>query len=85
MPKNVTVIASLPKTELSLRGAKTALQLEIKIAGSKQGMLSIGRGSVEWWPDFNSVNAHHKSWAKFIEMLETMPQRRSRKKIARKA
>jgi len=83
MPKKVTVIASLPKTELSLRGAKTALQLEIKISGSKQGMLSVGRGSVEWWPDFNRVNAHRLSWTRFIALLETMPQRRGRKTLAK--
>jgi hypothetical protein len=60
MRKNVKVFASLPKTELSVRGAKTALQLEIRIEGSKQCMLTIGRAFVEWWPDFNSSNAHRK-------------------------
>jgi hypothetical protein len=83
MSKKVTVFATLPKTEISMRGAKTALQLEIKFAGSKQGTLNIGRGSVEWWPDSNKVNAHRKSWSRFIDLLETMPRKRSRKQIAR--
>jgi hypothetical protein len=85
MPKNVTVIAHLPATiEISHRASSKALRIDVKIAGSKKGTLSIGRGSVEWWPEFNSVNAHRASWQNFIEILEGMPRRRSRKTIARK-
>ena len=82
MPKNVTVTATIPaKIPISSRATSQDLSIDVKIAGSKKGTLNIGRGSVEWWPEYNSVNAHRLPWSKFIDLLEGMPSRRSRKSL----
>jgi len=38
---------------------------------AKIGTLVFSKGSVEWWPKGNKVNAHKYSWAKFAKVLET--------------
>ena len=82
MEKKVTVVAHLPKTvQIATRAAANALRIDVRIHGSKAGSLSIGSGSVAWWPDYKSVKAHRVSWPKFIEMLEKVPQRRAAKKL----
>jgi hypothetical protein len=86
MPKNVTVTATVPaKIPISKRASSQGLKVSVKIAGSKEGTLNVGHGSVEWWPDHNSVHAHSLPWAKFIELLERMPERRSRKTLKKSA
>jgi hypothetical protein len=81
MEKN-KVVAYLPKTvPIATRAAANALRIDVRIHGSKAGSLSIGSGSVAWWPDYKSVKAHRISWPKFIEMMEKMPQRRAAKKL----
>jgi hypothetical protein len=86
MPKNVTVIARIPaKIPISSRASSQALRVDVNIAGSKKGTLNIGRRTVEWWPEYRWVNAHRLSWQRFIELLEQMPQRRSRRRIAKKS
>jgi hypothetical protein len=64
-------------------GSREGLRIDVKTAGSKEGTLNVGRGSVEWWPEYKSVNAHRATWRKFIEILERMPKRRSRRRIAK--
>jgi hypothetical protein len=82
MPKKVTVTARIPaKIPISSRASSQALKIDVKISGSKKGTLSIGRGSVEWWPEYNSVNAHRLPWSKFIDLLTGMPQKRSRRRL----
>jgi len=82
MPKKVTVTASMPaKVPISRRASSQDLSIDVKIAGFKEGTLNIGRGSVEWWPEYNSVNAHRLPWQKFIDLLEGVPQRRSRRNL----
>ncbi|WP_186103829.1 hypothetical protein [Burkholderia gladioli] len=34
------------------------------------GQLIFSKGSVEWWPKGNSVNAHKYTWAQFAKALE---------------
>jgi hypothetical protein len=52
----------------------------VKLEGYKEGSLQIAQGSVEWWPDYHSVNAYRANWSQFIALLETMPRRRSTRK-----
>lgn len=34
------------------------------------GKLKFSKGTVEWWPKGNSVNAHSFTWAQFAQALE---------------
>jgi len=80
MTKKSKIIAHLPSSvELSERTTKNALRIDVKLAGSKEGSLHIAKGTVEWWPAYNDVNAHRLPWSDFIALLETMPRRRSRR------
>ncbi|WP_157636286.1 hypothetical protein [Burkholderia ubonensis] len=38
--------------------------------GRKIGALKFSKGSVEWWPKGNSVNAHKYSWEQLAAVLE---------------
>ncbi|MGC5804065.1 hypothetical protein SNK19_21240 [Ralstonia pseudosolanacearum] len=38
--------------------------------GAKLGELRFSKGSVEWWPKGNSVNAHKFKWKDFAAILE---------------
>ncbi len=38
---------------------------------TKIGQLVFSKGSVEWWPKGNKVNAHTYTWAQFAKALET--------------
>jgi len=38
---------------------------------TKIGQLNFSKGSVEWWPKGNKVNAHTYTWAQFAKALET--------------
>ncbi|USE78849.1 hypothetical protein NDR89_19625 [Cupriavidus gilardii] len=49
------------------------------------GKLKISRGTLEWWPRGNKVNAHPIKWAQFAQLMEEqVPRKRVKKKIARK-
>lgn len=37
---------------------------------AKLGTLVFSKGSVEWWPSGNSVNAHKYTWMQFAKALE---------------
>jgi hypothetical protein len=65
------VIASLPNSvELTKRNSKNSMTLEIRTGEVLLGTLFMGRGSVEWWPSGNSVNALKKSWKAFATILD---------------
>ena len=38
--------------------------------GRKIGALKFSKGSVEWWPKGNSVNAHKYTWQQLAAVLE---------------
>ncbi|WP_157977928.1 hypothetical protein [Paraburkholderia kururiensis] len=38
---------------------------------TKIGQLNFSKGSVEWWPKGNKVNAHTYTWAQFAKALES--------------
>ncbi|WP_157377934.1 hypothetical protein [Burkholderia ubonensis] len=38
--------------------------------GRKIGALKFSKGSVEWWPKGNSVNAHKYTWEQLAAVLE---------------
>src|SRR5450759_1576711 len=42
---------------------------------TKIGTLVVGRGTVEWWPESNRVNAHRANWYNFAEMMTTLPKK----------
>lgn len=84
MAKKVEVTAQLPRTfDVSIRGASTALRIDVKIDGEKRGSLNIGSGSVAWWPSYSSVNGHRMTWEQLIEMMESRPTYRIAKKLGR--
>ena len=81
MAKKFKVVAHLPSSvELTKRTTKNALKVDVKIGDSKEGTLCISQGTVEWWPDHNKVNAHRANWEKFVEVLESLPRKRSKRK-----
>jgi len=81
MAKNFTVVAHLPASiEITKRTSKHALKIEVKMGELKEGTLVIARGSVEWWPDRNKVNAHRLNWEQFAEHMESLPRKRSTRK-----
>ena len=82
--KKVAVTAHFPQTvDVSIRGASTVLQIDVRIDGKKQGALYIGSGSVAWLPGYRSVNGHRLSWAQFIEMMEKQRTYPITKKLGR--
>jgi len=69
--RKTTVTAHIPSTvELTKLKSKNALQIEIRRGDELLGTLSMGRGSVEWWPRGNKVNILRKRWRVFAEMLD---------------
>ena len=81
MAKRFKVVAHLPTSvELTKRTTKNDLRVEVDVPDSTGGTLVIGQGSVEWWPDHISVNAHRGDWNKFIEIVTKLPRKRSARK-----
>ncbi|HWP83828.1 MAG TPA: hypothetical protein VNN17_01440 [Terriglobia bacterium] len=69
--KRTSVVAQIPSTvELTKLKSKNALQIEIRRGEELLGTLSMGRGSVEWWPRGNKVNFLRKRWRAFADMLD---------------
>lgn len=56
--------------ELTKRNSDNSLQLVVSRGDEFLGTLSMGRGSVEWWPKGNKVNSVKKSWRDFVGILE---------------
>ena len=69
--KTTTVTAQIPSTvDLTKLKSKNALQIEIRRGEDLLGTLSMGRGSVEWWPRGNKINILRKRWRAFADMLD---------------
>ncbi len=69
--KRTTVTAQIPSTvELTKLKSKNALQIEIRRGEDLLGTLSMGKGSVEWWPRGNKINILRKRWRAFADMLD---------------
>jgi len=69
--KTTTVTAQIPSTvDLTKLKSKNALQIEIRRGDELLGTLSMGRGSVEWWPRGNKINILRKRWRAFADMLD---------------
>jgi hypothetical protein len=69
--RKTTVTAHIPSTvELTKLKSKNALQIEIRRGDELLGTLSMGKGSVEWWPRGNKVNILRKRWRAFADMLD---------------
>jgi hypothetical protein len=73
------ITAHLPTAvTLSKRGTQNSIKVDVKLYNVKKGSLYIGQGGIEWWPDYNKVNAHRASWRILINLLEdNIPRRRS--------
>lgn len=79
--RNFTVVAHLPAAvDITKRTSQNSLTIEIKDGSTKIGTLVVGRGTVEWWPESNRVNAHRANWYNFAEMMTTLPKKRSTRK-----
>jgi hypothetical protein len=69
--KETKVIVSFPGSmELTKRKSDNSLALEVRRGDYLLGTLSLGRGSVEWWPRGNRKNSVKKSWRSFADILE---------------
>jgi hypothetical protein len=65
------VIVDVPHTvELTKRKSKNSMSIEIRRGNALLGTIIMGRGSVQWWPRGNSVNALKKTWEAFAAMLD---------------
>ena len=70
-PKATTVTAQIPSTvELTKLKSGNALRIEVRRGEELLGTLSMGRGSVEWWPRGNKINILRKRWRAFADMLD---------------
>ncbi len=69
--RNLThVIANLPTSvELTKLNSRNSMTIQIRTGDTLLGTIVMGRGSVQWWPSGNSVNALRRSWASFARML----------------
>lgn len=64
------VVAHLPHTvELTKLKSENSMTIEIRSGDTLLGTLIMGRGSVQWWPSGNRVNAARKSWKQFADLL----------------
>jgi hypothetical protein len=64
------VVAHLPNTvELTKLKSENSMTIEIRSGEALLGTLIMGRGSVQWWPSGNRVNAARKTWKQFAELL----------------
>ena len=64
------VVAHLPNTvELTKLKSENSMMVEIRSGETLRGTLIMGRGSVQWWPSGNRVNAARKTWKQFADML----------------
>jgi len=69
--KDTTVTAFRPKSiDLTKLNAENSLNIEIRRGDEFLGTLSMGKGSVEWWPKGNKTERLHKRWRLFAKMLE---------------
>ena len=86
MAKKVAVTVNLPRrVDVSIRGASTAMRVDVRIDGEKMGSLNIGSGSIAWWPKYTSDYAHRLTWRKFIEEMEKMPTYKIAKKLGKRS
>ena len=77
--KNFAVVAHLPAAvEITKRTSQNSLTIEIKDGSKKIGTLVVGRGTVEWWPESNKINAHRGNWYQFAEVWPPSPKRDQR-------
>lgn len=74
MAKNrrVTTVTAFLPVSMDLAKLKAGNSLVIQVQRGKDllGTLSMGRGSVEWWPKGNKRNRFRKSWRRFAAILE---------------
>lgn len=69
--RKTTVTAQIPSTvELTKLKSRNALEIEIRSGDELLGTLSMGKGSVEWWPRGNKTNILRKRWRDFADMLD---------------
>jgi len=51
------------------------MSIQIRRGDNLLGTMVMGRGSVQWWPRGNKVNALEKTWQSFASMLDESMQR----------
>jgi hypothetical protein len=56
--------------DLAKLKAGNSLTIEVQRGDDLLGTLSMGRGSVQWWPRGNRRNRFRKSWRRFAAILE---------------
>jgi hypothetical protein len=69
-PIQTKAVAYLPTSvELTKLKSENSMGIEIRSGEALLGRLIMGRGSVQWWPSGNSVNAAKKTWKQFADLL----------------
>jgi len=63
-------VNQVSKVELTKRGSRNSLEIEVRRGAELLGTLFLGSGSVQWWPNGNKINSVKKSWREFVNILE---------------
>jgi len=63
-------VNQVSKVELTKRGSRNSLEIEVRRGAELLGTLFLGSGSVQWWPRGNKANKFQKSWTGFAAMLD---------------
>lgn len=69
--RKTIVTAHIPSTvDLTKLKSGNALEIEVRHGRELLGTLSMGRGSVEWWPRGRKTNILRRRWRSFADMLD---------------
>ena len=63
-------VNQVSRVELTKRGSRNSLEVEVRRGTELLGKLLMGSGSVQWWPRGNKANRFQKSWKDFAALLD---------------
>jgi hypothetical protein len=63
-------VNQVSKVDLTKRGSRNSLEVEVRRGSELLGTLVMGSGSVQWWPRGNKANKFQKSWEGFAALLD---------------
>lgn len=67
---NVTV-NQVSSVELTKRGSRNSLEIQVRSGRQLLGTLVMGQGSVQWWPSGTVTHKFQKSWRDFAALLDS--------------
>jgi hypothetical protein len=68
--QTVVTVNQVSKVELTKRGSRNSLEVEVRSGSELLGTLVMGSGSVQWWPRGNKANKFQKNWKGFAALLD---------------